>query len=242
MKRLLAFLVLVAVSPESVRADEVMLKNGARLEGVVRDEGTTIRIEMDFGSITLKKTEVAAISRVPLPLHDFESRWQTVQGVQAKLELARWAEAHGLPGRARRVYEDLLLQDPNQPEARRVLGFTYHDGRWLDPDELKAAQGMIRMDGRWMTPGEYSQWQIRELDRRRAELELAREEEDLARRRDAEAERLLHLRAQADYLRLIAPSVQNTTWVPVPWGTLPWSPYRYPFYTGYPPGAVPPPP
>ena len=44
-------------------ADELVLKNGSSFNGIVRESGDKVTVEMDYGTMTFKKVDVRSISR-----------------------------------------------------------------------------------------------------------------------------------------------------------------------------------
>lgn len=44
--------------------------------------------------------------------------------------------------------------DPAHEKARTLLGYTLFEGKWLSPNELSAAKGMIRYRGEWIRPAD----------------------------------------------------------------------------------------
>ena len=202
------------------RADDVRLTNGAFLEGVVQEKGDTVVVEMDIGSITLPRSEIRSITRSRGPLQEFEERRRAARDPAGLHALAVWAEKQELQTKSHEVYRRIIEIDPDHKEARRALGYTLHDGRWLTENELMTAKGLVLYDGRWMTPEERSKELERQMElQERAARAQAQEEE----RRRAETARAALDRARTEALRQNA---QWTSWVPVPWSPLPWSPYR----------------
>lgn len=132
-------------------ADEVVLRNGSVLSGVVREEGDRVVVEMDYGTMTFKKVDVRAIRRGEDVLSQFEERTKTATDVKSMMALADWAKDHSLNGRATQLYQKVIVLDPDQAEARKALGFEKVNGVWLAGDDLMMARGFVKIGGRWVS-------------------------------------------------------------------------------------------
>jgi hypothetical protein len=171
-------------------ADEVTLKNGSKLTGIVRDSKDPNKIEMEIGVgvIRLDKKDVLSVEKGESPLQQYYEKWEQVKTSEKAadyLELARFAKENNLPKFLRSLYEVVLRFDPENAEARKFLGFEKYQGKWMTRVEVNRAKGLVEFEGRWMTTAE------RELIlSKRLESKLKREEELAERkRRKEEAER-----------------------------------------------------
>lgn len=198
-------------------ADEVVLKNGAVLDGLARERDDKVIVEMDFGTVTVNRSEVSSIKHVAGPLKELDERLKKPLDAKGHYETAQWAERQGLSGRAQELYRRVIMMDPGHEGARKALGYTKLDGRWLSHDEFMAAKGYVRHEGRWVTPEE-----------REKELE-AQEQRRLAEIRRQAAEEALRLQRELARLRLAQERVQLTTaqayWMTYyqPWLRSPWT-------------------
>jgi len=62
-----SLLLLLVLSPAAARADQILLKNGQTLEGVIRSEDSTeTTLDFGYGTTTLQKTDIASIRRSSL--------------------------------------------------------------------------------------------------------------------------------------------------------------------------------
>ncbi len=73
---------------------------------------------------------------------------------EAEYELGLWCEEHKLADLAQVHYDLTLKRDSTFEAAHQKLGHVLMGGRWLNADEVKEAQGMVKFKGRWMTPEE----------------------------------------------------------------------------------------
>lgn len=97
--------------------------------------------------------------------------------VDGLLELAEWARERKLRSKEEIVYKKVLEIDPDDPIARRELGYAVFKNRWVKESELKAKRGLVQFRGDWVTP--------EEKDRRLTE-ELKKEISDLFRDVDSD--------------------------------------------------------
>jgi hypothetical protein len=132
-------------------ADEVILRNGSLLSGVVREDGDRVILEMDYGTMTFKKMDVKSINRGEDVVSQFQAKALAATDIKTMLELAAWAKDKGLAGRASELYRKVLVLDPDQSEARKSLGYEKVNGLWLSGDDLMVAKGFVKVGGRWMT-------------------------------------------------------------------------------------------
>lgn len=184
--------------PGEARADVLHLSGGGRLEGILIEESPArVTLEVSTGRVTLPRATVVRIERTESALATFRARLATLPSgdLEALVDLARFASAHGLSSEARDAWTSVLTLDPANAEGHRALGHVVFAGSWMERDEAFRAQGLVSFEGRWMTPAEQeSLLRDRERrgddDRRVAEARRAtREAEERARRAEAEAER-----------------------------------------------------
>jgi hypothetical protein len=131
-------------------ADEVVLRNGSAISGIVREEGDRVIVEMDYGTMTFKKVDVRSISRGEDVISQFQAKAKAATDVKGMMELAAWARDRGLTGRAHDLYRKVIVLDPDQAEARKALGYEKVNDLWLTGDDLMTARGFVKLGGRWM--------------------------------------------------------------------------------------------
>ncbi len=134
-------------------ADEVFLKSGGRLEGIARQDGDRVVVEMKAGTVTLRATDVAEIVNGETPLHAYQQRFARVQAnpsASAYFELALWAKSNGLSRYVTALLERVVALDPEHAAARKLLGQVFHGGRWVTESERQAALGFVQFRGRWV--------------------------------------------------------------------------------------------
>ena len=131
-------------------ADELVLKNGAAFSGAVREEGDKVVIELDFGTMTFRKSEVRSFKKTSDPIQEYERKLQGATDAKSTYEVAVWAREKGLGTRANDLLRKVVSLDPDHAGARRALGFEKVDGKWLEGDDLMTARGLLKHNGRWL--------------------------------------------------------------------------------------------
>jgi hypothetical protein len=176
-------------------ADEVLLKNGGRVSGVIVEQtARTVVVDIGAGLVSLKQIKGGQSQLVAF--RDREARLLP-DDVEGWLELARWAEDAQLRTPAREAYQRVLQIDPQNPSAHTALGDVFLGGRWLGAQDAYRAQGLVNFEGAWVTP----QQQQATLAQRAAEDNARqRRDEDVLRLREIEARTRL-AEAEADARR-----------------------------------------
>ncbi|MGA2256667.1 MAG: hypothetical protein ABSG53_18620 [Thermoguttaceae bacterium] len=169
---LLAAFVLLAILRPAV-GEVFVLRSGGRIEGdlVNADENprTSYVIFLpNGGQLTLDAAVVDKVQPLRPELAEYEKvRRQHPNTVQGQLQMADWCRDHNLAAQRKTHLERVLQLDPNQADARRLLGYRKVNDQWMTLEEDMAAQGKVKRDGRWITQQEA------ELDDSRAKQRLA---------------------------------------------------------------------
>ncbi len=242
-------------------ADEIVIKGGGTLVGLIRGEDKDgVTIELHTGVITVPRDLIEEIRKGgACPLVEYYRRTAQLEksrDAAAILELALWATHQGLSRVARQQFERVIELDPNNETAREGLGFKRHNGKWLAPDEFRRAMGYVRFRGRWMHKEDMALILQREKDERE------RRERERARRRAADLAReaweaSLYARfsswgrpsSQETYNTYYGPYVPSWDWYyyyalnrGAPDLTDYYNYYYYYYNYNYPPPVTPPPP
>lgn len=198
-------------------ADEVVLRNGAAFSGSVREDGDRVVLELDFGTMSFRRSEVREIRRSDDPLKELEQRLKSAKDAKSLYETAVWAREKGLNGRANDLLRKVIALEPGHGEARKALGFEQVNGLWLEGDELRVAKGYVRHQGRWLKKETAEAF-------RADDTQLRIEQE-----RGAAAERIAKLQAEVDRARIAVERERvelERNRIPTygwgMWGTLPW--------------------
>ena len=185
---LLAGILLIGGATTSL-GDEVRLRNGATLEGTVREEGTMVYVDVGSGEIGIDRSQVVSIHRPEQAIDEYDRRLEALRpdDLEGRYQLAIWARQSGLGARSERLFRSVLERDPNHEGARTALGFIPFKGGWLTPDQHKAAIGLVRVNGEWMPADAAERLRRSEQEVALAKLreanEQSRQEEELARER-----------------------------------------------------------
>jgi len=180
--RTLFLLAAWASAPGFLQADIVHLKNGNTVEGEVRpgSQPGSVKVILDKGlELEFLEKDIEQVERKKAPAREFEEKLKSIdsQDVDALLALADWARERKLRSKEDEVYRKVLEADPNDPVARRELGFVVFRNRWVREEELKTKHGLIQFRGDWVT--------AEEKERRLTE-ELKMEISDLLRGADSD--------------------------------------------------------
>ena len=240
-RRIFTFSLGAALAASGALADEVLLRGGGRVSGVVVERtATAVVIETGPGRVTLPLTRVEKIVEGRSTLVTFQERAAAIApgDAPAWAALARWAAERDLVTQSRSAWHRVLAIDPQNPEANAALGNVALDGSWMSADDAYRARGYVQFEGRWMTPAEHEAAvreraadQMAELQAREADMRVREAE---ARAREAEA-RAREAESAADY-----PADSGIPYYPYVFGGGYGVGYPgYPGYPGYAPGGPP---
>jgi len=211
----------------AVGADEVVLKNGSKLEGAVREDGNKVIIDVGSGTVTIDRSQVKSISRPEDQIQEFDRRVQTIKPDDANgyYQTYLWARQQpGMKTRAEGLLKRALEADPNHDPSRRALGYVNYKGAWLTQDEYKAALGLVRYNGEWVAADAAER--LRKIDqdlafaqgKRAADQERLREQLGLERERIAQRSRFLNMLSSGEIPRDVAGALGY------PWALRYWGP------------------
>ena len=149
MQVLCAALVLLAILRPA--AGEVfLLKSGGRIEGdlVNADEKprTSYVIALPGGGqVTLDAAAVEKVQPVPPELAEYQKvRRKYPDTVQGQLQMAEWCRDHNLPAQRKAHLERVLQIEPDQADARRLLGYRKVKDKWMTHEEEMADKGYVK--------------------------------------------------------------------------------------------------
>ena len=151
-----AVLAMLVMLPPAT-AEVFLLRNGGRIEGELlnaeQNPRTSYVISLsNGGQITLDAAMVEKVQPLRPELAEYEKvRRQYPDTVQGQLQLAAWCRDHNLPAQHKTHLERVIQLDPDQADARRLLGYRKFKDKWMTLEEEKAEQGYVKRDGRWMT-------------------------------------------------------------------------------------------
>jgi hypothetical protein len=163
MSRYLSFLATaLAVTTCSARllADTIRLEGGRTIRGQILDEKSTseslvVKLQVGNGEVTVARSQIQEVVRENDPVEDYDAiKEKYADTAEDQFALAIWCETHKL-ARQRRIHLQRVIElDPEHVQAREKLGFVRRDGKWMTPNELKEAKGLVKFGGRYVTPQE----------------------------------------------------------------------------------------
>ena len=146
-----------------VQADLVKLANGGELRGrIIRTSANagssaeSLQLESLTGAtVVVLKSDTQFVSMRPLIVEEYESKVRRVANtLEAHWELSEWCRTNAL-SRQREVHlQKVVEHDANHEKAQVALGRVWHEGGWVDRDEMMAAQGYVKYKGRYVTTQE----------------------------------------------------------------------------------------
>lgn len=177
MSRLNAIVIAVGLlAAASARADVFVLSSGGEIRGepiVSRDgsKGQTVIRTASGGEVTVDAKQVKQI----VPQNAAEAEYDRIRPtypdtVDGQWELAQWCLNHSLTKQRNVHLERIIALDSDHKLARAGLGYSFIDGRWLRPDDLKKEQGYVLYKGVWRLPQEV------EIEEQRRKQQVAERE------------------------------------------------------------------
>ena len=144
----------------TAKADRIILRGGGQIRGKLIVEPTdpthlTFVGEVGKKPIIYKKEQVVQVLPEKSALDDYvilRSNDRTT--AEDEFQLGAWCEDHKLKDLAEVHFEAAIRKEPDYAPAHEKLGHVLLNDRWLNADEQREAQGMVKFRGRWMTPEE----------------------------------------------------------------------------------------
>jgi hypothetical protein len=173
----LAAMALLA-SLRGARAETFVLRNGGRLEGELvnpdeRPRKTYVIKLSSGGQVTFQVGQVEKVVSTRPEMAEYEKiRSDYPDTVEGQWNLAEWCKEHRLDSLRKTHLRRVLELDPENTQARRLLGYNKHnDGKWYTEEEWMIKQGYVRSpSGQWKLPQEI------ELEESKRKKELAEKE------------------------------------------------------------------
>jgi len=150
---------LLAVPSES-RADRITLRGGGQVKGKLIPDGTRPGSFQFLGEtgktpMVFQKDQIIQVVPEKGPLDEYVVlRARERPTAEAEYDLGVWCEGHGLADLATVHFQASIRRESTFGPAHQKLGHVERDGRWLDADEVKIAQGLVKYKGRWVTTEE----------------------------------------------------------------------------------------
>jgi hypothetical protein len=131
------------------------LTDGGTLNGTLVERGSeeeyVVRTR-EGATVTLAKGQVAKVESESEFQEEYEARSRALPDtVAAHRALADWCKKHQLKELSDHHLRRILELDPDDDAARKALGYSQHQGRWVTRDELMAERGLAFYDGSYRT-------------------------------------------------------------------------------------------
>ena len=147
------------------RADLVKLSNGGEVRGRIvggsaasRANSDSIVMETLTGvTIAVARADTKFLTMRPLVVEEYETRARRMSDtLAAHWELSEWCRLQSLSKQREHHLQRVVEHDPLHEKAQTALGRVWHEGAWVDRDEMMATRGYVKYKGRYVT--------IQELD------------------------------------------------------------------------------
>jgi len=163
-----AFL-LAGLSASAGRADIFLLHNGGQVRGelVNRDQSprkTYVVKTPAGGQVTLDAEQVQEVKRqTAVEMQYDQIRGKYPDTLEGQWELAEWCQENRLSKQRRTHLERVIELDPEHTGARRALGYSHIQGRWVTQEQQMTENGYVRYKNSWVLPQEI---EIKEQERK----------------------------------------------------------------------------
>ncbi len=139
----------------SLGADDLVLKNGNRISGIVEKNGDQYRVENAATTVTVPAGKVKKVVSSPSPWKEFrrkrkELREKENPTAKEYVHLAEWAGKQDFHFRRRELLQNAIEKDPDNKKARKALGFVKYEDEWMSHDEMMRRRGFRRFEGKWL--------------------------------------------------------------------------------------------
>ena len=158
----LALIVGLFTVPETF-ADRITLKGGVNLKGeLIPDpqDPKKVLIYSEQGKNPLKqdKSRVVEVIEEPTILDQYLPKLKAApKTAEGQFDLGFWCEQVKLKDLAQHHFEEAVKLDPNFGLAHEKLGHVRRGERWVTADDIRKAQGLVKIGGRWVTKNQKEQ-------------------------------------------------------------------------------------
>ena len=144
--------------------DIIHFKDGRKIEGeIISKDQEKVQIKTRFGTKEFLLTEIESIEEKKTKEEEYKDRLEKTDStdVEALISLAKWCKEQKLESQSKKHLKDIIKLDPNQEEAREMLGYVKFEGKWVLKKELEALQaekereeklaaGLVEYNGEWL--------------------------------------------------------------------------------------------
>jgi HEAT repeat protein len=162
MLRALLSLVLCLAVAATASADYLELENGGFLRGELLTEARQLEASpylavrtLTGATISVAREQVVRVVRRKLVFEEYEMlRSTAADTADAQWQLAEWCRLKGLAKERAAQMQRVIELDKDHKLARRALGYTWQEGRWVTQEELMRERGYVKHKGRYLLPQE----------------------------------------------------------------------------------------
>ena len=150
-----AALICAFAFPSAATADLFVLKSGGQIRGRWLNRGerplVAYEIETSYGGrMKLAKDQVETAIFERAAITEYEQIAPTFENtIDDQWKLAEWCRENTLLDQRRVHLRRILDVDPDHPRARRGLGYSQVDGRWVTLEQFHEEKGLRYYQGRW---------------------------------------------------------------------------------------------
>lgn len=141
----------------SIYADELHLKDGSVLEGVVSRDGEEYVLEAAKGAkMRFSPYEVLKVEKKYTPQQLYKNLLAVTSGddFEGQMQLGEWCSENGLVQESKMHYMNAVKLRPANPNARRKAGYRLYKKKWLTHEEYMLSLGRVKYKGRWYSAKE----------------------------------------------------------------------------------------
>lgn len=144
----------------SAALDVIELNSGHTILGRIDTSSPTARTQLTIelkagGKLVIDRSQVARVASQTPDEAEYEQRARKTPDTAAdQWKLAMWCRERKLRDPFRLHLQHVTELDPENEEARQLLGLQEVHGEWLTRDEVMASRGMVRHNGDYRTPQE----------------------------------------------------------------------------------------
>lgn len=144
-------------------ADLVKLQNGGEIRGKIAGGTATSRVNaetivlqtLNGVTIAVAKADTKFLTMRPVTVEEYETRARRIgDTAQEHWDLAEWCRQQSLSKQRENHLLRVVDHDPHHEKAQAALGRVWHEGAWVDRDEMMAARGYVKYKGRYVTTQE----------------------------------------------------------------------------------------
>lgn len=152
----------LGLNTQMAQADLVKLNNGGELRGKIISDGSTkqrIQLETTTGAVVVvERDQTQLVTMRPSSVEEYETRARRFSADnetwEAHWELAEWCKQRSLTKQREIHLRRVTELSPEHERAQQALGRVWHQGHWVDRDELMASKGYVKYKSRYITTQE----------------------------------------------------------------------------------------